>query len=133
MSTGRRAVPPRAHDAAPLFAALGDETRFALLVRLSSSGPQSITGLSARARVSRQAITKHLDVLSRAGLVRGRRRGREHVWELDPRRIAAAHGYLDDIGIGYCGRYGDWAYIWTDQAFMSGERAARAALRRLAA
>lgn len=37
--------------------------------------------------------------------------------------IAAVHGYLDDIGIGYCGRYGDWAYIWTDQSFVSGERA----------
>ena len=97
MSTGRREAAPWARDAAPLFAALGDETRFALVVRLSSSGPQSITGLSARARVSRQAITKHLDVLSKAGLVRGRRLCREHVWELDPRRIDAAHGYLDDI------------------------------------
>lgn len=36
---------------------------------------------------------------------------------------AAVHGYLDDIGIGYCGRYGDWAYIWTDQSFVSGENA----------
>jgi len=38
------------------------------------------------------------------------------------------HGFLDDIGIAYCGRYGDWAYIWTDQAFASGERAAQRAL-----
>jgi len=37
---------------------------------------------------------------------------------------ATVHGYLDDIGIRYCGRYGDWAYIWTDQSFFSGERAA---------
>ena len=36
----------------------------------------------------------------------------------------AIHGYLDDTGIAYCGRYGDRAYIWTDQSFMSGERAA---------
>jgi hypothetical protein len=33
------------------------------------------------------------------------------------------HGYLDELGIRYCGRYGDWAYIWTDEAFLSGERA----------
>ena len=33
------------------------------------------------------------------------------------------HAYLDEIGIAYCGRYGDWAYIWTDQAFVSGENA----------
>jgi len=37
--------------------------------------------------------------------------------------LATVHGYLDDVGIAYCGRYGDWLYIWTDQAFMSGERA----------
>lgn len=42
------------------------------------------------------------------------------------------HAYLDDIGIAYCGRYGDWAYIWTDQAFVSGENAARRALDRRA-
>lgn len=40
------------------------------------------------------------------------------------------HGYLDDIGIGYCGRYGDWAYIWTDQAFVSGENAAQKLIER---
>jgi hypothetical protein len=34
------------------------------------------------------------------------------------------HGYLDDIGVAYCGRYGDWAYIWTDESFISGEKAA---------
>ncbi len=33
------------------------------------------------------------------------------------------HGYLDDVGIAYCGRYGDWAYHWTDQSFLSGEKA----------
>lgn len=38
--------------------------------------------------------------------------------------LATVHGYLDDLGIAYCGRYGDWAYIWTDESFMSGERAA---------
>lgn len=84
-------------EAAPLFAALGDETRLKLLVRLSSSGPDSISRLSAKAAVSRQAIKKHLDVLSRAGLVHGRRRGREHIWQLEPRRLADAHGYLDRI------------------------------------
>jgi protoporphyrinogen oxidase len=38
--------------------------------------------------------------------------------------LETVHGYLDDIGIAYCGRYGDWAYIWTDESFMSGEKAA---------
>jgi protoporphyrinogen oxidase len=43
---------------------------------------------------------------------------------------ALVHGYLDDIGIGYCGRYGDWAYIWTDQSFVSGENALNKLLAR---
>jgi len=45
----------------------------------------------------------------------------------DLERAAAlklVHGYLDDVGIAYCGRYGDWAYIWTDESFISGENAA---------
>jgi DNA-binding transcriptional ArsR family regulator len=87
----------RVRDAAPLFAALGDETRLRLVLRLSASGPESIARLSAKAAVSRQAIRKHLDVLSRAGLARGSRRGREHVWELDPGRLEEARGYLDRI------------------------------------
>jgi DNA-binding transcriptional ArsR family regulator len=84
-------------DAAPLFAALGDETRLRLLVRLSASGPESIAHLSAKSAVSRQAIKKHLDVLSRAGLVRGNRRGREHIWQIEPKRLSDARVYLDRI------------------------------------
>ena len=97
MSRADAAVSAQARDAAPLFAALGDETRFRLLVRLSTRGPGSIASLHARSRVSRQAITKHLVVLSEAGLVRSSRRGRERIWELEPSRFADAHQYLDQI------------------------------------
>ena len=45
--------------------------------------------------------------------------------------LAVVHGYLDDVGIAYCGRYGDWAYIWTDESFISGENAAEKVLRAL--
>jgi protoporphyrinogen oxidase len=46
------------------------------------------------------------------------------IFDLDSTAATAAvHGYLDDVGIGYCGRYGDWAYSWTDQSFISGENA----------
>ena len=45
--------------------------------------------------------------------------------------LKIVHGYLDDIGVAYCGRYGDWAYIWTDESFMSGENAAQKVLDRL--
>jgi hypothetical protein len=38
------------------------------------------------------------------------------------------HGYLDDLNIAYCGRYGDWGYLWTDESFKSGEKAAERVL-----
>jgi hypothetical protein len=44
--------------------------------------------------------------------------------------LKTVHGYLDDLGIAYCGRYGDWRYIWTDESFLSGERAAHQVLAR---
>ena len=82
-------------SASSLFAALGDGTRLRLLARLTSGGPASIARLSARSQVSRQAITKHLEVLLGAGLVRGERRGRERIWRLEPKRLAEARAYLD--------------------------------------
>jgi protoporphyrinogen oxidase len=51
------------------------------------------------------------------------------IFDLD--RAAAlktVHGYLDDLGIAYCGRYGDWGYMWTDESFKSGELATERAL-----
>jgi len=42
--------------------------------------------------------------------------------------LKIVHAYLDELGIAYCGRYGDWGYMWTDESFISGERAAGAAL-----
>jgi len=42
--------------------------------------------------------------------------------------LETVHGYLKDIGINYCGRYGDWGYMWTDESYISGERAAESAL-----
>jgi protoporphyrinogen oxidase len=47
--------------------------------------------------------------------------------------LATVHGYLNDVGVAYCGRYGDWLYIWTDEAFMSGENAAQKTLDRMGA
>ena len=92
-STGWREV----SRAAPVFAALGDETRLALLARLSSEGPLSITRLTAGSAVTRQAITKHLDVLATAGLVSDVRRGRERIWELELEQMEAARTYLEHV------------------------------------
>jgi len=83
--------------AAPLFAALGDQTRLALVARLSTGGPRSITLLTVGSSVTRQAITKHLQVLAGAGLVRQTRRGRERLWRLDPERLDIAQRFLAHI------------------------------------
>jgi DNA-binding transcriptional ArsR family regulator len=80
---------------APLFAALGDETRLRLVARLCAGGPQSIAGLTAGSEVTRQAVTKHLVVLADAGLVRGVRQGRECRWALNPEQLDVARRYLD--------------------------------------
>jgi DNA-binding transcriptional ArsR family regulator len=88
---------PRADDAAPIFAALGDETRLALVHRMSVGEPLSIRSLTAGTDVTRQAITRHLEVLANAGLVRSRRHGRERLFELEPARIALARRSLDQI------------------------------------
>lgn len=100
MSIKRRAKAPAGLvGAAPLFAALGDETRLTLVLRLGSGGPYSIAQLAAESPYSRQAITKHLEVLSAAGLVRSDRRGRERIWQVEADRIDAARRYLDHVSM----------------------------------
>jgi DNA-binding transcriptional ArsR family regulator len=96
MSRPSAAAADLAH-AAPLFAALGDKTRLALLDRLGASGPQSITRLTSGSSVTRQAITKHLHILAGAGLVHDTQRGRERIWALDAGRLDEAHRYLEHI------------------------------------
>ena len=78
-----------------LFAALGDKTRLALVGRLSAVRAASITQLTADTRLTRQAITKHLRVLERAGIVHSVRSGRESRFELHPDPIGEIQNYLD--------------------------------------
>jgi DNA-binding transcriptional ArsR family regulator len=97
MSPNRNAAAVRLTEAAPMFAALGDATRLRLVGRLSVDGPLSIARLSEGAGVTRQAVTKHLHALGEAGLVRHARRGRERIWELEPKRLEKAQLYLSEI------------------------------------
>jgi len=83
--------------AAPLFAALGDQTRLALVDRLCAGGPQSITRLTNGTTITRQAVTKHLRILADAGLAHDSRRGRERIWEIDMDRLNEVHRYLDQV------------------------------------
>jgi DNA-binding transcriptional ArsR family regulator len=92
-------LPPRrrAETPAPVFAALGDETRLRLLAQLGPGEPMSISRLTAGSGITRQGITKHLRVLAGAGLVRSSRRGKESLWRLERRRLDEARRSLDLI------------------------------------
>jgi DNA-binding transcriptional ArsR family regulator len=83
--------------AAPVFAALGDETRLGLVTRLCKEGPLSITRLTAGGGVTRQAVTKHLQVLAQAGLAHSSQVGRERIWELEPEPLLTARECLSQI------------------------------------
>ena len=80
---------------APIFAALGDETRLSLIARLSRASGQSISQLAKGTRLTRQAVTKHLQILQRVGLVRSVRKGRETLFEFDATPIETMTQYLD--------------------------------------
>jgi DNA-binding transcriptional ArsR family regulator len=92
-------LPPRrrAGTPAPVFAALGDENRLRLLARLGGAGPMSITRLTAGSGITRQGVSKHLRVLAGAGLVRGAKRGKERVWQVDPGPLEEARRSLELI------------------------------------
>lgn len=98
MSTAEAAV---AEAPAALFAALGDGTRLALLRRLAREGPRSIAALSAETRITRQAVTKHLRVLERAGLVESAAVGRESRFVACSEPIDAARAWLDAVSAGW--------------------------------
>jgi DNA-binding transcriptional ArsR family regulator len=81
----------------PVFAALGDDTRWAILARLGE-GPASASALAREFPISRQAIVKHLDVLRAAGLVESEQRGRELVHRALGGRLSDVARQLDKIG-----------------------------------
>jgi DNA-binding transcriptional ArsR family regulator len=78
-----------------VFDALADPTRRALLDRLRESGPLSVSELAMRMPITRQAVTKHLDRLHQAGLIRIRRNGRERLHEVDPMPLQAVDDWLE--------------------------------------
>ena len=84
----------RHQNRAPLFAALGDETRLLLVAKLCSGQSYSISQLTKGAKLTRQAVTKHLRVLEEVGIVNSVRAGRENRFELDPKPIKEMTDYL---------------------------------------
>jgi DNA-binding transcriptional ArsR family regulator len=101
--------------AAPVFAALGDENRLYIVARLCKDGPLSIARLTEGSSITRQGVTKHLDALSSAGLVRSKRAGRERIWKIEPKRLAEARSYLDQISAQWDAAIGRLrAFVETD-------------------
>ena len=82
---------------APVFAALGDETRLSLVAKLCGGQPRSISQLTEGSNLTRQAITKHLRVLERAEIVHSVRTGRENRFEFDRQPIEGIKEYLDFV------------------------------------
>ena len=101
------ALPGGEAEAGAVFAALADPTRRHLITALAAGGGATATGLAAELPISRQAVAKHLATLGRAGLVSHRRRGRESLFELDPRPLADAATWLTAVG-------GEWDTRLTD-------------------
>jgi len=93
----RRAAARDLASSASVFAALGDPTRLQLVHSLCQQGPQSISDLSQTVAVTRQAVTKHLQVLEGAGLASSAREGRQSVWKLQPRALGRVTQWLEQI------------------------------------
>jgi DNA-binding transcriptional ArsR family regulator len=96
-SRSARVAGQRAH--AQIFAALGDQTRLALVAKLCGGQPYSIAQLTQGSKLSRQAITKHLRVLERARIVRCTHAGRESLFRFDPKAMEEIGEYLEFVSV----------------------------------
>ena len=93
----RSRLTARGRAQARVFAALGDETRLALVAKLSVGQPSSISQLTKGSKLTRQAISKHLRVLESVGIVHSVHAGRESLFEFDPTPIEEMREYLDFV------------------------------------
>ena len=82
---------------AVIFAALGDETRLRLVAVLCAGTALSIAQLTAGTAITRQAVTRHLQVLAKVRLVRDVKLGRERFWQFEPTQLDEARRALDSI------------------------------------
>jgi DNA-binding transcriptional ArsR family regulator len=69
-----------------------------LVALLCAGGALSITQLTTQTEITRQAVTKHLQVLADAGLVKDLKIGRERLWQFEPTQVEAARESLEVIG-----------------------------------
>jgi DNA-binding transcriptional ArsR family regulator len=98
MSQRRRSgTAAKRHTHASVFAALGDETRLALIAKLAGGQPYSISQLTRGSKLSRQAISKHLRILETVGMVQSARSGRENRFQLNPQPMERIKEYLNFV------------------------------------
>ena len=81
-----------------VFAALADPTRRTVMREVSARGSATATELALPLGVTRQAVAKHLGVLAHAGLVDGRREGRETRYRPTPAPMGEAIGWMTEVG-----------------------------------
>ncbi|KAA1421344.1 helix-turn-helix transcriptional regulator [Nocardioides humilatus] len=87
-----------------LWSAIGDPTRRRMLDLLIAEGGGTATSLGGQLPVTRQAVTKHLAVLDRAGLVHCDQVGRERRYRVDEQQLARAAAELADVGAAWDAR-----------------------------
>ena len=82
---------------APVFDALGDPNRLRMVIWLCDKGPCSTSAVSQSITATRQATSKHLELLQAAGVVCSVKRGRERIWQVRPESLTAASDYLNTL------------------------------------
>jgi DNA-binding transcriptional ArsR family regulator len=87
--------------ATDVFFALSDNTRLSIIDKLCTATQLSATQLSHNANVTRQNITKHLQILEKAGLIVSNKKGREVIYTLEPDNIESAQQFLNNISMGW--------------------------------
>jgi len=91
-------------DPAPVFAALADPTRRAVLHAVAGAGSATATELAGDLPVTRQAVVKHLQALAEAGLVAAERHGREQRYRVTPEPINGAMAWMVEVGAAWDAR-----------------------------
>lgn len=86
-----------------IFSALSDPTRRSVM-RVLSEGDANATEIADQLPVSRQAVAKHLSMLSEAGLVAAERDGRENRYHLTPEPFRDAMSWMAEVGAGWDAR-----------------------------
>lgn len=102
------------------------ETYFSEKYRPLEEPPASLIDLAIEGLVTTGILREDDQILFREARVS---RYANVIYDLDRAdALATVHGFLDEVGVAWCGRYGAWDHAWTDEAFVSGERAAERVL-----